>query len=88
MCPFLSSGAITLSCCLVASAATRPGLSTKAKPAASRIATLYSTLAAAMLGFAIFGLFSFLYLVKSLAGIDIFPGDSPLHPLYRLLVAA
>ena len=52
----------------------------------SRIAALYSTLAAAMLGFAVFGMFSCLYLVKSLVGIDIFPGDLPLHPLYRLLI--
>ena len=36
--------------------------------------------------FGLFGVFCFLYLLKSMAGIDIIPGPSPLHPLYELFL--
>ena len=36
--------------------------------------------------FGVFGVVCFLYLLKSMAGIDILPGPSPLHPLYELFL--
>ena len=48
-----------------------------------------TTVSSVVLGsvlFFIFGLFSFLYLLKSYAGLDLFSGNSPLHPLYALFL--
>ena len=35
--------------------------------------------------FGLFGLVCFLYLLKSMSGLEFFPGASPLHPLYEFL---
>jgi hypothetical protein len=37
---------------------------------------------------AVFGALSSAYLLKSLANIDLFPGPSPLHPLYEAVIAS
>jgi hypothetical protein len=51
----------------------------------SRQATVYSIALVLLLAFSTFGILSFLYIIKSLVGIDLFDGPSTLHPLYALL---
>ena len=46
------------------------------------VATAYLTVGSAL--FSLFGMVCFLYLLKSMAGIHLFRGTSPLHPLYAL----
>lgn len=53
----------------------------------SRLAVFYGAVIVALLGYFFFGLFCFLYLLKSVLNINIFSGASPLHPLYELFVA-
>lgn len=53
----------------------------------SRLATFYGIIAFALLGYCLFGMFCFLYLLKSALNIDVFAGQSPFHPLYALFVA-
>ena len=45
-------------------------------------AALYATAGIALCS--LFGLLCFLYLLKSMAGINLFAGNSPLHPIYAL----
>jgi hypothetical protein len=52
----------------------------------SRQAILVSAIVSLTLTFSVFGLFCSLYLLKSVMGINVFPGGSPLHPLYELLL--
>ena len=51
----------------------------------TRIAMLYSALTAMLVGLLLFGMFCAVYLLKSFSGINLFDGESPLHPLYMLL---
>ena len=44
-----------------------------------------ATLTTASVLFGLFGIFCFLYLLKSMAGINLFSGESPLHPLFALI---
>ncbi len=44
-----------------------------------------ATLTTASVLFGLFGVFCFLYLLKSMAGINLFSGESLLHPLYALI---
>ena len=46
------------------------------------VATAYVTTGSVL--FCIFGIFCFLYLLKSMAGINLFAGASPFHPIYAL----
>ena len=46
------------------------------------VATAYVTTGSVL--FCIFGVFCFLYLLKSMAGINLFSGASPFHPIYAL----
>ena len=50
-----------------------------------RIAVLFSVLTAISAGLLLFGMFCTVYLIKSYSGINLFDGESPLHPLYLLL---
>lgn len=52
----------------------------------ARSATVFGFVAMAALGCLVFGAFCLLYLLKSLLGINLFGGQSPLHPLYSLLL--
>lgn len=47
--------------------------------------TITTTIAGAIF-FVAFGLLCFLYLLKSLLGIDLFTGNSPLHALFAAIV--
>lgn len=67
--------------------AVRLGRETRsAKRLAREGQTRASRLTAAAMALAVFGfgMFCLIYLVKSYAGIDIFSGNSPFHPLYVL----
>lgn len=44
-----------------------------------------ASLTTVLILFGLFGVFCFLYLLKSMAGIDMFSGESPLHPIYALI---
>lgn len=44
-----------------------------------------ASLTTALILFGVFGVFCFLYLLKSMAGINLFSSDSLLHPLYALV---
>lgn len=52
-----------------------------------RIAVVEAGIIFALLGYALFGLVCFLYLVKSALKIDLMAGPSPFHDLYRLFLA-
>lgn len=60
-------------------------LASQGQTQVSRIALFYSVLTATLAGLCLFGMFCALYLLKSLSGINVFEGESPLHPLYVLL---
>ena len=51
----------------------------------TRISIFYGVLTALLAGSMLFGMFCALYLLKSFSGINLFEGESPLHPLYILL---
>jgi hypothetical protein len=53
----------------------------------SRLAAFYGLVAIALLGYCLFGIFCFLYLLKSALNINVFAGQSLFHPLYALFVA-
>ena len=49
------------------------------------ISIFYALVTAMLAGLLLFGIFCAVYLLKSLSGINLFEGESPLHPLYLLL---
>lgn len=51
----------------------------------TRIAIFYSVLTAMLGGLLLFGMFCALYLLKSYSDINLFEGESALHPLFTLL---
>ena len=53
----------------------------------TRVAFIQSLIAFLVVSYSAFGVFCFVYLIKSLLNINIFSGPSPLHPLYALFVA-
>lgn len=62
-------------------------LSDEGLTASSRLAAFYGMITFALIGYCLFGIFCFLYLLKSVLKLNIFAGQSPLHPLYELFVA-
>jgi hypothetical protein len=51
----------------------------------AKVALLQTVVAVVLVSCAAFGAFCLAYLFKCLLGINLFLGQSPLHPLYRLL---
>lgn len=60
-------------------------LAAEGQTSLSRRTVLISAALLVLLAAALFGALCALYLVKSLLGIDLFPGPSPLHALYVLM---
>ena len=60
-------------------------LAAEGQTSLGRRTLLISLVLSVMLALAVFGALCLAYLVKSLAGIDLFPGPSPLHALYALM---
>lgn len=60
-------------------------LAAEGQTSLGRRTALISLVLGLTLALAVFGALCLAYLAKSLAGIDLFPGPSPLHALYALM---